>query len=60
MYAEEFEVIDCLHGGQVDKDGGVSSWDPPEFHNQLLCFANVEGEVEVVLDNSSRYLLLFI
>jgi hypothetical protein len=35
VYAEEFEVI----------DGGVSSLVPPEVHNELICFANVEGEV---------------
>jgi hypothetical protein len=31
--------------GPVDEDGVVSSLVPPEVHNQLLYFANIEGEV---------------
>ena len=38
--------------------GGVNSLVPPEYHNRLLCFANVEGEVVyLALRRQSAYLL---
>ena len=58
MYAKESEVINSLHGGPVDEDGGVSSLVPPEVQTQLLCSANIEGEVVYLAPHrQSAYLL---
>jgi hypothetical protein len=46
----------------TDEDGGVSSLVPPEVHNQLLCFANVEGNVVYLPQScqSDQKVLLYI
>jgi hypothetical protein len=45
VYAKELDVFNHLHTDPVDEDRGVPSLVPLEVHNQLLCFADVEGEV---------------
>lgn len=47
-----------LHVTPVDEDEVLSSLVPPEVHNQLLYFANVEGEVVYMAPrHQSAYLL---
>ena len=58
MYTEELEVFDRLHIAPVDEDGGVHNLVPPEVHNQLICFADVEREVVYLASHcQSAYLL---
>ena len=58
MDAEELKTADSLYCSPVDVDWGVF---PPllaEVNNQLLCFADVEGEV-VVLAPQCQFIYLF-
>jgi hypothetical protein len=42
------EALDLLHYSPVDVDGGVLGPLFPVIHDQLLCHADVEGEVVVL------------
>jgi hypothetical protein len=44
----ELEALDLLHYSPVDGDGGVLGHPFPVVHDQLLCIADVEGEVVVL------------
>ena len=48
MDTEELEALDPLHYSPVDVDGRVLAPLFPVVHNQLLCLADVEGEVAVL------------
>jgi hypothetical protein len=45
---KEFEAINPLNYSPVDVDGGVLCLSFPVVHDQLLCLADVEGEVVVL------------
>ena len=45
---KELEALDPLHHSLIDVNGGVIGHPFPVVHNQLLCFADVEGEVVVL------------
>ncbi len=50
MNPGEPEATDSLHNSPIDEEGGVSfSLSLPVVHSQLLCFADVEMDVEVLL-----------
>ena len=45
MDTGEFDALDPLHYTPVNVDGGMLGPLFPAFHDQLLCLADVEGEV---------------
>ena len=48
MDAEKLEALDLLHYSPIDVNGGVLGPLFPIVHDQLLCLADVEGEVVVL------------
>ena len=46
---EELKTCDSLYWSLVDVDWGIFPPLLPEANNQLLCFADVEGEVVVMI-----------
>ena len=45
---EKFKDLDPLHYSPIDVDGGVLGSPFPVVHDQVLCLADVEGEVVVL------------
>ena len=45
MDTEELEALNLLHYNSVDVDVGVLAPPFPVVHDQLLCLADIEGEV---------------
>ena len=62
MVLNGVEALDLLHYGPVDVNGGVLGPQFPVVHYQLLCLADVEGEVVVLAQHQCcrRYLQVFI
>ena len=49
MYTKELETLDLLHFSPVDVNGGLFGPPFPIVHDQLLCLADIEGEVSDLL-----------
>ena len=58
MDTEELEALNPLHYSPTDVNGGLLGPLFPEVHNQLLCLADVEGEVVVLAPHCQVSLLL--
>ena len=49
MDTEELETLNLLHYSPIDVDGGMLVTLFPVVHDQLLCLADIEGEVVVLV-----------
>jgi hypothetical protein len=50
---KELETLDPLHYSPIDVNGGRFGLPFPVVHDQLLCLANIEGEVVVQVSSLS-------
>ena len=58
MDPQELEAGHSLHRGSIDVDGWMGVSIPPEVHDELFCFVDVEQQVVVVALRSQAIHLL--